>query len=1043
LVDSRIIRASGFTKVLDRVQLLAAPIFALAVCLLAVSGPASAGVVSPECEDCVEQVVASLRDPKNNISCAKGSIRGGARAVFCDSALRIPNPFAIASLPEQNIEPGCRAYLLALSNLQAAGWIEEKGASASRSELDEVRLGSTIVASYGNRCLLDSFGSLAPLMADVIDIKSTGNRGERYCSALRPAEVPRPAVPAVAFEAFSLVPDAAGSPKGSCYGALTCDDKIAYSSIMAQVPPGLNPEQQTAFILEATKSVPGNSGVRIRRAALAESFRQAAKASRGQIEKAAARDPELELYLKFFKEDVDEYIRQLEKIQQQGFMDTLSMSILVAGGYRQPFEIAAQSYTESAKRLSNHVIANYQSRSGTQDLAEEVLRQIKATSTHLSQATRETGAQAVGTLNEGRLAAKAALGVALTVSTAGAAGVLPFLMNGAGWAALASAGSEVARAATSGDGDFWCGIADAEAKDPNAMGFASEVGLGAGLSAAAGAAGAAVAARSARGAVALGVTAGAAGAGSMAYGAYGDIKVWDEAIAKTSDPEAISCMQAAKRQVLAGAAVDAGCLLAGLANIGQANWASSKSVASRASDIDISSKGKSGSAGTSGGAKIDADAPPRIEMPDPPRIETSVGGGEVQPGGTMHPDGLVPVDYPVARKAVETDSRVESPAGRGPTAAAADAKPRAADSGVAKPAEPARLDSGSVRVAGADSDSAVALLRQKGLKPKHGYQLSDGSRMTLSEPFDLGEGRVGFTAIVEAADGTKSLRVFYKANSHIEFKVLPAINQNAYKVVGDDVFKLPSYDKGIGQHAIALPQETQQLLASLVKGQKKLPTLSHEELGTLVRKNTGVSGYAEWENAPDTFGNQVKSRSIEETASKPVLKASDSRQGALRDPSDIRIAVPGKAPDFGGTPVRTYSTSCSLIDGPVTVEVFPSKDGTLNYSVYRDPSGRVWFGSIEDVYAPISSYGVRTQAVEAGDLMSPLWDYRQAIAQGMAGQTNSKLSDYADNWDYVRQIPEVQRYFQERGITMPAAAESGGARSARSNGVMRDLPLNP
>jgi|GEM_PF-3634748 len=207
------------------------------------SGMASAGVVSPECEDCVEQVVASLRDPRNNISCAKGSIRGGARAVFCDSSLRIPNPFAIANLPEQNIEPACRAYLLALSNLQAAGWLEEKGASAARAEVEEVRMGSTIVANHGNRCLLESFGALAPLMTDVLDIKSTGNRGESYCGALRPAEVPKPKVPALAYEAFSLVPEAAGSPEGSCYGELTCEDKIAYASIVAQVPPDLTREQ--------------------------------------------------------------------------------------------------------------------------------------------------------------------------------------------------------------------------------------------------------------------------------------------------------------------------------------------------------------------------------------------------------------------------------------------------------------------------------------------------------------------------------------------------------------------------------------------------------------------------------------------------------------------------------------------------------------------------------------------------------------------------------------------------------------------------------
>jgi len=773
--------------------------------------------------------------------------------------------------------------------------------------------------------------------------------------------------------------------------------------------------------------------------ALAESFRQAAKASRAQLESAASQDPELELYLKFFKEDTEQYIKHLKKIQQQGFMDTLSMSILVAGGYRQPFEVAAQAYIDSAKRLTDHVVAKYQSKSETRALAEEVLRQVKATSSHLSQATRETGAQAVGTLNEGRAAAKAVLGVALTVSTAGAAGVLPFLMNGAGWAALASAGSEVARAAASGDGNFWCGIADAEAKDPNALGFASEVGLGAGLSAAAGAAGAAVATRSARGAVALGVTAGVGGAGSMAYGAYGDIKVWDEAIARTTDPEAISCMQAAKRQVLAGTAVDAGCLLAGLANIGQANWASTKSVASRTADIDVPPKGKSSGGGTNPGS----DAPPRIEMPDPPRIESSVGAGEVPPGGTLHPDGLVPVDYPAGTNAAHADAPASSAGGRELRTDLGENRPRSSGSGNARPAEPARLDSRSVHVSGADPEGAVAMLRQKGLEPRHGYQLSDGTRMTLSEPFDLGEGRVGFTAIVEAADGTKSLRVFYKSNSHIEFKVLPAINQNAIKVVGDEVFKLPGYDKGIGQHAIALPQEAQQQLASMLEGRKKLPSLSHGELEALVRKNTGFSGYAAWESAPDFFGNQVTSRSLAAPASKPKLKASDPRQGDLRDPSDIRITVPEKAPDFGGSPVRTYQTSSSLIDGPVTVEVYPSKDGSLNYSVYRDPSGRVWFGSIESVSSPVSSYGVRSQAVEAGDLMSPLWDYHGAIAQGMAGKTNSRLNEYADNWAYVRQIPEVQRYYQERGIPMPAAPASPSRRGSRTAPSGQELPSSP
>lgn len=317
-------------------------------------------------------------------------------------------------------------------------------------------------------------------------------------------------------------------------------------------------------------------------------------------------------------------------------------------------------------------------------------------------------------------------------------------------------------------------------------------------------------------------------------------------------------------------------------------------------------------------------------------------------------------------------------------------------------APPATFSS-RVRIEGKSPSDAMRVIHEQGLEPKSAYVVQ-GVKYSFSELFDMGHGRVGTVAVIDMPDGSQVARVFYRSNSHSEFKALPARVQNSM------VF--PGYDKGIGQFSLSLPQELQeQLSASLMEG-KPVKSLPDASLVAIVQTYTGLERLG----VDTPMSGSVSSEKILVQTSGPSIKR--GRGNPISRPSDIQLKTPKDRPNFSRVE-RVYTARTSL-SGEVEVRVYQSASGELEYPVYIEKStGRIWFGNVSNIDSPITDYGVRARAIDSGDLTSPLWDHRQEIGKGYTGPRHPSDSQYASNWNYVREIPEVKRWYQEHGLEVP------------------------
>ena len=331
--------------------------------------------------------------------------------------------------------------------------------------------------------------------------------------------------------------------------------------------------------------------------------------------------------------------------------------------------------------------------------------------------------------------------------------------------------------------------------------------------------------------------------------------------------------------------------------------------------------------------------------------------------------------------------------------------------GSAPRAPPASSSLSSVTSYAKNPSDGTRFLREEGLIPQYSHTVGD-ARYTLSDIVDLGDGRVAVVAIVETGD-QKVMRLFYRSNSHAEFKVMPARNKLDDLPGSHPLRGLPGYDKGdVGQFALSAPPEIQRELARrlMSKTPKKVP---EEEL---IAATTRVN-----QNLDDVMTYGVRNMSGETTSTR-ILKFDRGKEKVPNLPEKVTINSDLDKPIFSEK-VMEYTTT-SRLSGQLEVYVYKSKSG-LQYTMYKDSANRVWIGSVSKPSA-VNSYGVRSQAVDAGDLTSPIYDYEREIRAAYKRAGNPAVLNergnpiYYDNWNYVREIPAVKRWYLENpDIPMP------------------------
>jgi hypothetical protein len=311
---------------------------------------------------------------------------------------------------------------------------------------------------------------------------------------------------------------------------------------------------------------------------------------------------------------------------------------------------------------------------------------------------------------------------------------------------------------------------------------------------------------------------------------------------------------------------------------------------------------------------------------------------------------------------------------------------------------------------GEDAAAHIALATQLGVMPSEVVSVG-GATFKVGKLFDIGDGRVAALFEVEV-NGQRYMRVAYRSNSQGGFRVLPARNQGVPYV--------PGYDKAIGEHAIMVPNEVEELLSRNLVADKVRRDLTQEQADKVfegaVPINRSMQDWANFQNSPDHIKHHVTEQKILGEA-KDTLRTANG--GEMAVPNQVAIADQAHRPNFKNL-VRTYSTS-TAVAGDVTAMVYRSHDGSLEYVLYRDATGRVWFKSVSKVDSEITAQGVRAVAVDADALCTPLWEYAKQVPHGYAGARHPTQPNYVDAWKYLSQMPEIQAYYAETGQRMPGA----------------------
>lgn len=296
-------------------------------------------------------------------------------------------------------------------------------------------------------------------------------------------------------------------------------------------------------------------------------------------------------------------------------------------------------------------------------------------------------------------------------------------------------------------------------------------------------------------------------------------------------------------------------------------------------------------------------------------------------------------------------------------------------------------------------------LMDAGLGPRHEVRVSDKLTMALSAPYDLGSGRVAIVGYVPDGDRT-IVRTYYLSNSHGVWKYLPHYTVNTSGEIN-------WFGKGYSQASIALPHTLQRAIATLNETAPPIPVKDPKRVFAGTARPTPGSYPNPKSNI--TYVREVgfNAQPLPGRFAKPL--AEQTKRDPLILPSTIRFERQEDQPHYGRA-IYSYQQPSNLY-GPITIEVIPSNNAELLYHVARDARNRVWIANVENRSA-ITSLGVRTSYVDAGNLTTPAFDYNTEV--GDYGNQDLRSGYYIDTFkNYLSKIPIIQEYYRRRHLQPP------------------------
>lgn len=304
--------------------------------------------------------------------------------------------------------------------------------------------------------------------------------------------------------------------------------------------------------------------------------------------------------------------------------------------------------------------------------------------------------------------------------------------------------------------------------------------------------------------------------------------------------------------------------------------------------------------------------------------------------------------------------------------------------------------------------SLPSVVTQRGLTPKDGIRVNGRGNIKVGDFFKDSDGRVFTVAEVEI-NGKMTHQIFYRSNSQAVFRLLPARNKG---------LKFPGYDKGMDENMLTASPELQTFLSKKLRNSNhnNMPEMSPEELEGIIPVNRSVEDYMAYRKSDDYVDERfVQVDQILENPQRPLLDGYDRE---FAHPENVRISHPNLKPDYNH-PTQKYEIH-SPIYGDVQAYVYRSKDNSIEYTLLRDKNNRVWFGDVGYANSPLTQHGLRSDAIDAEELMTPLWEYHNGIPEGFTSrEANPKDERYGSTWNYIKKMPEIQRWYRENGIAIP------------------------
>jgi len=134
----------------------------------------------------------------------------------------------------------------------------------------------------------------------------------------------------------------------------------------------------------------------------------------------------------------------------------------------------------------------------------------------------------------------------------------------------------------------------------------------------------------------------------------------------------------------------------------------------------------------------------------------------------------------------------------------------------------------------------------------------------------------------------------------------------------------------------------------------------------------------------------------------------------------VKIISEKLRPDYS-KPKSTYKSKTGAA-GEVEVMVYSSKDGTVEYTMFKDKEGKVWFGDVYTKTGSTNRYAVKDGSYDFDAVLAPRWEYEKQIPIIYESKNRVKSpvnSRYHSNWNYVREMPEVKRWYESQGLKVP------------------------